>query len=124
MAENEKVDFYGDVVSGKMQEDTSIPVEERTRMKEQLVEDIVECVRVDLMEGYLMDLYNANSDEDREFVGDFDSVFNGFLESETYKQLKDVNTLMFLRGSDYIFGQYLREIGKEHLIPTYVKQGE
>ena len=95
--------------------------EERTCMKEQLVEDIVECVRVDLMEGYLMDLYNANSDEDREFVGDFDSVFNGFLESETYKQLKDVNTLMFLRGSDYIFGQYLREIGKEHLIPTYVK---
>ena len=124
MAEKEKVDFYDDVVSGKMQEDTSIPVEERTRMKEQLVEDIVECVRVDLMEGYLMDLYNANSDEDREFVGDFDSVFNGFLESETYKQLKDVNTLMFLRGSDYIFGQYLREIGKEHLIPTYVKQGE
>ena len=121
MAEKEKVNFYDDVVSGKVQEDTSIPVEERTRMKEQLVEDIVECVRVDLMEGYLMDLYNANSGEDREFVGDFDSVFNGFLESETYKQLKDVNTLMFLRGSDYIFGQYLREIGKAHLIPTYVK---
>ena len=56
MAENEKVNFYDDVVSGKMQEDTSIPVEERTRMKEQLVEDIVECVRVDLMEAKLSKL--------------------------------------------------------------------
>lgn len=121
MSDIGKQDFYDDVVSGKMKEDTSIPVEERVRMKKQLVKDIIECVRADLMEGYLLDLYNAKSDEDREFVGDFDSVFDKFLESETYKQLNNYDTLLFLRGSDYIFAQYLREIGKPHLIPTYVK---